>query len=755
MEYEDIYDVEPFSLSKEEKGRFLDERLLSLTRHHYAHCEAYRHMLETTGVRLDELEHFKDIPFLPVSLFKELTLKSIQEEDVVKTMTSSGTTGQKVSKIYLDRSTSAHQTRALARIVSSLIGNKRLPMIIIDSPSVVKDRRLFSARGAGILGFSMFGSKRIYALDDNMELDVECLTSFLGEHQGEPLLLFGFTFMIWQHFYKKLLDSGFRPDLSNAVLIHGGGWKKLLSESVSSAQFKQGLHDVCGIPIANIHDYYGMVEQTGSIYIECECGHLHSSVFSDVLARDPLDFHVLPYGEKGLLEVVSTLPESYPGHALLTEDEGIVFGEDDCPCGRKGKYFQVLGRIKNAEIRGCSDTYASKFGSLSGLEYVIGNEETILRMSAVPAMAPFDERVVDFFNDLSRLLLARGRTYSDVSTFGFWCRKSALMAAKATYSGLDKRLGRGVAFHSTPSNVPVNFAFSFAAGLLSGNANIVRLPAKDFPQVQFICDCVQELLKTTHPEMADYICMVKYPPDKKITDWLSSLCQSRVVWGGDATIAEIRLSPLPSRSIEVNFADRYSLGIIDGRAFLEAEEKERIIRDFYNDTYFSDQNACTSPRLLIWLNDTGGKAKELFWQLVLDVVEKRYSVAPVQSVGKLAALYKATTALDVKKVYSTHPYLTRIQVDNLQEDLITYRYNSGFFYEYDAKSLKELLPMATVKSQTVSYFGLSREQISAFVQECRPHGIDRFVPFGKSMDFTLAWDGFDLITTLSRIINVI
>ena len=147
--------------------------------------------------------------------------------------------------------------------------------------------------------------------------------------------------------------------MSNGILIHGGGWKKLLAEAVSPEEFRSRLKDVCGL--GAVHDYYGMVEQTGCIYMECECGHLHASIFSDVIARRALDFSECEIGEPGILQVVSTIPESYPGHSLLTEDEGVILGEDDCPCGRKGTYFKILGRLKNAEIRGCSDTYAAKF----------------------------------------------------------------------------------------------------------------------------------------------------------------------------------------------------------------------------------------------------------------------------------------------------------------------------------------------------------------------------------------------------------
>jgi hypothetical protein len=232
-------------------------------------------------------------------------------------------------------------------------------MLIIDCPAVVKDRAMFSARGAGILGFSIFGTEKTYALDDDMNIDYPAVCSFLEKHKGKEILLFGFTFMVWQHFCKELLKRGDGLDFSKAILIHGGGWKKLVGERISSCEFKSCLHEVCGI--SRIHDYYGMVEQTGTLYLECEQGHLHASILSDVIMRRADGISLCEYGEKGLVEVVSVLPQSYPGHALLTEDEGIVLGEDDCPCGRKGKYFQILGRIAQAELRGCSDTYAADF----------------------------------------------------------------------------------------------------------------------------------------------------------------------------------------------------------------------------------------------------------------------------------------------------------------------------------------------------------------------------------------------------------
>ena len=362
MTFDEILAIPPFSLCHGAKNKLLTERLVELSKIHQMTCPEYARILHAISFVPDRVVSYTELPFLPVRMFKELELKSIKRDEIVKTLTSSGTSGQSVSKIYLDRTTAANQQKAMVKIVSEFTGSIRMPMIIIDCPRVVKNRTMFSARGAGILGFSIFGSKVVYALNDDMEMDVDGVKSFLAKHEGQKILLFGFTFMIWQHFYKELLKlrgKGIVFDLSNGILIHGGGWKKLISEAVSHDEFHKKLKEACGL--GHIHDYYGMVEQTGCIYMECECGHLHSSIFSDVIVRRHIDFSEADIGEAGIIQVVSTIPESYPGHSLLTEDEGVILGEDDCPCGRKGKYFKINGRLKHAEIRGCSDTYATNF----------------------------------------------------------------------------------------------------------------------------------------------------------------------------------------------------------------------------------------------------------------------------------------------------------------------------------------------------------------------------------------------------------
>ncbi len=352
-------DYEPYSLDSTSKQKVMLEAMRQLIQWHAEQCLGYQQVIQALQVEPSRLERLEDVPYLPVRLFKEFDLLSIPRDDVFKTMTSSGTSGQQVSKIFLDKATASLQTKVLSRLMTDLLGKKRIPMLVIDSPSVLKDRLAFSARGAGILGFSMFGLDVTYALNNDMQLDISAVNSFIERHCEGPIFVFGFTFMIWQYLVQSLLKSNSRLALDRAILLHGGGWKKLQDQMVDNNQFKEMLKYVAGL--TQVINYYGMVEQTGSLYMECREGHLHAPVFSDVIVRRVDDFKPAAHGEEGVIEVLSILPRSYPGHALLTEDRGVILGEDDCPCGRLGKYFHVHGRLTQAEVRGCSDTHDASF----------------------------------------------------------------------------------------------------------------------------------------------------------------------------------------------------------------------------------------------------------------------------------------------------------------------------------------------------------------------------------------------------------
>ena len=377
-EIDRLVQMPAYGLAHAQKADLYAKMLTAGTQYHREKCPEYGRFLRALGCLAgsffckEEISKesvskkkipLEEIPFLPVSIFKELDLKSIPDEQVFKVITSSGTSGQKPSRIFLDAETSAVQQKVLARIVSEEIGDRRLPCLMLDTKAVLRDRRHFSARGAGILGFSVFASRICYALDENMDLNLEEIREFIDRHRQKALergekprfLLYGFTFMIWKYFVRALEAAGVMLDLEGSVLIHGGGWKKLQAQAVSPEEFASRIRAVTGIE--QVRSYYGMAEQTGSICMECQCGHLHTSTWSDVIVRREKDYTVCDIGEAGVLQVLTPIAMSYPGHSLLTEDRGVLLGEDDCPCGRRGRYFRVLGRLPKAEIRGCSDTF--------------------------------------------------------------------------------------------------------------------------------------------------------------------------------------------------------------------------------------------------------------------------------------------------------------------------------------------------------------------------------------------------------------
>ncbi|MDC0601525.1 acyl-protein synthetase [Aliiglaciecola sp.] len=351
-QFESLLQHDVYGLLQEQKEQILCNILDALHKHHEQHCEAYGRIVNDEN---DSFNMLSDFPYLAVRLFKQLDLRSIDKQDVYRVLQSSGTTSQQPARVYLDKVTSARQSKVLVKILQDSIGKQRLPMLIIDSPSVLKDKAKFSARGAGIQGLSFFGRDHTYALDDNMQPNWPVIDAFHDKYAGQPVLMFGFTYMVWLYFVQQLSSSQRTLHFDKGILLHSGGWKKLEQAKVDNDSFKATLLKTTGI--SRCFNFYGMAEQVGSVFVECAHGHLHAPVFADVIVRDPFTLACSPNGELGLLQVLSAVPSSYPGHSILTEDLGTLLGVDDCPCGRKGKYFSVQGRLPKTEVRGCSDTH--------------------------------------------------------------------------------------------------------------------------------------------------------------------------------------------------------------------------------------------------------------------------------------------------------------------------------------------------------------------------------------------------------------
>lgn len=394
---------------------------------------------------------------------------------------------------------------------------------------------------------------------------------------------------------------------------------------------------------------------------------------------------------------------------------------------------------------------------LAAVKYIIGSEDVLLNMPNVHPRMRFDDAVIEFLDILSKKILGRkaSRQYPDVITLGFWMRKGNILALKKEFPNREGCLtiGRGMAFHVSPSNVPVNCMYSLVSGLLAGNANVVKIPSKDFEQIDLIVDALKEALDEM-VEMKPYIVLIRYGHEQEINEALSEFTDARVIWGGDQTIAQVRKAPIPARAVEVDFADRYSLAVVDSDAYLQTEDKALVANGFFNDTYLSDQNACTSPRIIVWTGTKIAEAKKLFWHELHELLRDRYALQPVQAVNKLTSGYLAAALWgDVVREPMPDNLITRIRVNTVSDSLMDLKDNSGYFFEYDCNDVTEIAELCNnTHCQTLAYLGNPERFQNLFEKGIK--GIDRIVPIGKTMDFDFIWDGYNLMEMLSRVVRI-
>jgi len=374
---------------------------------------------------------------------------------------------------------------------------------------------------------------------------------------------------------------------------------------------------------------------------------------------------------------------------------------------------------------------------------------------------PFSGKAIAYLNALSLALSEDPRTknYPDVATFAFFCRRANVIQLKKKYYPEENlRSGRGIVFHITPSNVPTTFAYSLVSGILSGNVNIVRVSTKKFEQVDIVCDAISKLSQDKqHQDYSSLIAIVRYDQQSNATAYFSSICDVRIIWGSDSTIEEIRKINLPFHAFDLTFGDRCSLCVINADLYINETSPKKIASAFYNDTYLFDQNACTSPHLVIWLgtDENVKRAKGIFWSNLHEVVTARYQFQPHLAVDKLTAFYNQAIHMEgIKKTETPDNLIWRIELNNLPEDIDQYRCNGGYFSEYTA-SLSELNSIISDKYQTLVYYGFEKEDLIKFISQNKPGGIDRIVPIGQTTDFSLTRDGCNLIETLSREISVL
>lgn len=390
---------------------------------------------------------------------------------------------------------------------------------------------------------------------------------------------------------------------------------------------------------------------------------------------------------------------------------------------------------------------------MAQIEYIIGDENRLERMPQLPAWRPFDERTVRFCGELSDALIKAKhcRIYPDLVTLAFFLRENNVRKISQRYCDLTSHLGKGLAFHIAPGNVALSFAYSLVTGLLTGNTNIIRLPSRRFEQSDIFCEVLRSVLER-ETELAQRICLIKYPHDKTITDALSAKCHTRIIWGGDNTVNTIRQSPIPPRAAEITFANRFSLCVIDADHYLSSYHPKKTAHDFYIDTYLTDQNACSSPRIVCWLGRDVETAQKTFWSALYEEI-REYDIAPVTTVNKLLTFCKFAAENECSLTMGPDCRLIRVKSRSLSRTILQNIGNGGYFYECTISDIREILPICTWELQTISYIGLDGDVLRKLIFSNTPDGVDRVVPVGRTMEFGFVWDGRDIVREMTRTIS--
>ena len=392
------------------------------------------------------------------------------------------------------------------------------------------------------------------------------------------------------------------------------------------------------------------------------------------------------------------------------------------------------------------------------LNFIIGDYDILQGLKHEKPLVPFCDESVSFLSDLSKeLLREKDIDFSDIITFAFWCRKANLEKLKSEYMD-NNRLGRGISLHFAASNMPLMFAYTFSVGILSGNCVILRLSEKKTESEKIVIDKIINLLNSKHKSFKNRIVFLRYEHDYEINDMLSKMCDVRVMWGSDNALEEIKKSKLTQKSIDIPFPSRSSLVILKSSEVLKEDDIDLLIKKFYNDTFLYDQNACSSPRIVYWYGNKKDtkKARELFWYKLNEMLDKNeYIVQPTISVGKLSAAFIMADKYDDVKIKHFDNKIVLVKVKKLKRDMWEDSMAGGFFIESEGESMEDILPICTKYAQTLSAFGFDNEKIVRFLIEKKVFGIDRVVDIGNALDFSILWDGFDLIDMMSRKIGML
>lgn len=778
---------------------------------HYEHNDMYRQFCERKGFDPhNEIKSMEEIPPVAVSVFKDLGFKlgSVPKENLTLALQSSATSGVP-STIVLDKITSKRQAKAMVKVISSFIGNDRKPFLIMDIDPRSADRKLLGARFAAVTGYLKFASKTGFFLKANEGVsffDVEGIKQFVSElPQDQPVVVFGFTYILYQNVLKTILKSGEKIQLpKGSKIIHIGGWKKLESEKVEKSLFNMQLSEVFGIESVDVIDIYGFTEQMGINYPDCECGCKHESSYVRVIVRDPVTREVLPDGKEGMLEFITPIPHSYPGNVVLTDDIGLI-EHDTCPNGRSGKRFRIVGRMKKAEVRGCGDILSAKLTFNAKKNYGVAEDKHLdiqYYKGEITETEGIDQlkQIIDNLNAQNEWLRQQpveaiigligqaAKTWLSDSKYRFlkdkglmflsqWC--DARHLKQVALDGLrgnlkyadtflpchdsDKHLmmanARGLCCHWMAGNVQILGMFALVQCMLTKNTNLIKVAAKDGGVFSSLMSAFEGLEYTTEDgytlkgdDLVKTVGVVYFSRHAvKMSEMMSKASKVRIAWGGKEAVETVAGYPSIIDCETIIFGPKLSYAVIAKESLASEQDAKKLARRVSVDVSVFDQEGCASPHNL-YIEKGGEVSPEHFCEILAEVFPKTELQIPKPNVSpeQISAIHSIRGVYDFKgKVWGSENMSWSILLSGDTKCELCKPVYSRTLMVHEVDHINDVLSNIEDYIQTIAIEAPLEKAID-FATKATQKGISRCPQIGRMLNFEMPWDGVFLVDRLVR-----
>lgn len=804
-----LFNLPAYSDNDEQNFLFLEALQQELI-FHYDNNEQYRQFCNKKDFNpRNEIRNLADIPPVAVSVFKDLgmNLASVPLDDIKLRLQSSATSGTP-STIVVDKITARRQSKAMVKVIQEAIGKERRPFLVMDIDPRSEFRALLGARFAAITGYLNFASKAgffLKAKNGVSYFDVEAMQEYMATvPKDKPVVIFGFTYILYNNVLKAIRKKGISIPLpKGSKVIHIGGWKKLESEKISKDLFNKQLAECFGITPIDIIDIYGFTEQMGLNYPDCPCGCKHESSYVKVLVRDIVTNKILPAGKEGKLEFITPIPHSYPGNVVLTDDLGMVI-KGQCPYGRPGTRFKVLGRLKKAEIRGCGDILSNKLifkkhsssitddtGNLdiqffthqlpenqnqeNTLEYIINtlrHELGWIREQPIDALIGIIDAAAKKWATDPKYFELKNKGLHFLSS---WCSEKHLREIASfglrgnieyankycSFLGHENQLlkanSKGLCCHWLAGNVQILGIFALVQCIMTKNVNLMKVSSQDDGVFTKLLSAFEGLTYTTQDgysiagdDLLKTIGVVYFSRNSvKLGELLSKNADVRIAWGGREAVETVAGFPSRYDSETVIFGPKLSFAVVTKEMLSDEQTVKKLAHRISIDVSLFDQSGCASAHNL-FIEKGGAISPDRFCELLDSSMRKTEIQIPKQAMSpeQISAVHSIRGVYDFcGQVIGSDTMSYSILLDDRDE--LHKPIYSRVLFVHTVDSIMQAVKHINEDIQTIG-IEATKEQAIAFAEAATPKGAVRFPKIGRMLNFEMPWDGIVLIDRLVK-----